>query len=103
MKFEIEVKEEDWHTLDSNSAIEVLDNKTGLSDETLLSFIQAKFPSSQNNEGTEFKLLEETKYFYGNMHLPFLDSNTVNKCLFRTKASKVYHITKMYSHEIDRR
>ena len=103
MKFEIKIKEEDWHTLDSNSAIEVLDNKTRLSDEDLLSFIQAKFPASQNNEGTEFKLLEGTEYFYGCMYLPFFSSNTVSDYLFRTKDPKLYRITRMYSLEIDRR
>ena len=73
-----------------------------MSDETLLRFIQERFPASMNNEGTKFELLEGTEYFYGVMHLPFFDANIVSKYLFRTKDPKVYRITKMYSHEIDR-
>ena len=56
-----------------------------------------------NAEGTEFELLEGTEYFYGVMHLPFFDINTVCRYLFRTKDPKVFRITRMYSLAIDNR
>ena len=103
MKFEIEIKEEDWKQLDSNSAIQILNNKTGLGELTLLRLIHERDGRVKHNfEGTEFELMEGTEYFYGYMYLPFFEWNIVDKYIFRTKDPKVYRITKMYSDKIDK-
>ena len=100
MKFEIEIKEECWKTIEDSfsyiehsfSDIQILSKgkiDTKLSDYDLWKIIIDKF-------GTN----EKDGYFYGYGFIPFVEGNFVDHYVFRTKSNTVYRIINLYSNKI---
>ena len=103
MKFEIEIKEENWKQLDSNSDVQILysdEPNPKLKVQTVANILTAKFPVASLGDGT-FETADKNGYFYGYGYVPFIEERHVVKFIFRTKTLFMYQIITMYSKRID--
>lgn len=104
MKFEFEIKEENWETLDSNPKVQILITSKLNSDyqiKTLVDVIKKKFPV----EVIDYYTLETTDkngYFYGFGYIPIFEKIYVRKFIFRTKDLSEYKLITLYSHTINK-
>ena len=102
MKFEIEIKEEDWETLDSNPKVQIL-LTTKLNPDykikTLADILGKKFPV-EIIDNNIFETSDKNGYFYGYGYIPFIKEGYVHRSIFRTKTLLMYQIITLYSKRI---
>jgi len=99
MKIEIEIKEEDWIPIDSNSNTQILrigEMDLDMSNEVLGKILAAKYHCVQTRDG-KFETEDENGYFYGCMYVAIVCDDVVAEVVFRTKDLAMYRVIKLYS------
>ena len=99
MKFEIEIKEEDWHPIDTNANIQILrlgEMGLDISNEVLGKILAEKYHCVQTRDG-KLETEDENGYFYGCNHVAIVCDKVVADVVFRTKDPVMYRMFKLYS------